>query len=134
MTYRSIAASLALVCVAACDASTGGSDVFITREGATVRFAPGGQDFTVDFRAGARSTDYWCAAGRATQGRFSAAQPIYLVSSPGFPAAQPVSFSVNEPAGGGQPTGLNTISSNQNSVSGTQARSLCSALRNQGRR
>lgn len=120
-------AILGLAILAACG-SPGGSDTFITREGATVVFSPDRESFTVNFRAGFGINDYWCAAGRAAERVAPVTARIYLLSDPGFPRGQSPRFSVVEPAGGGQPTGLATIGGDNRSVASSQARSLCGIL------
>lgn len=116
----------AMIALAACG-SPGGGNSFVTREGASVSFSPDGNSFTVAFRAGARVSDYWCAAGRAAQGRVPPSTRIYLTSQAGFPAGQSPSFSFVEPPGGGQPTGIATIG-NSTSLSASQAQSQCGLL------
>jgi hypothetical protein len=125
--FRPTSLALALLALSACVTSTPtGAKTYVTRESATVIYTSANDPFTVKFKAGYGAPDFWCAAGRfADQQRLSIGQPIYRLTPSPRPQGSPMEFSFVRPAGGGQPTGLNRISSTPDSLSASAARDQC---------
>jgi hypothetical protein len=125
--FRPTSLALAFLALSACVTSTPtGAKTYVTRESATVIYTSANEPFTVKFKAGYGAPDFWCAAGRfANQQRLPISQPIYRLSPSPRPQGAPVQFSFVRPPGGGQPTGLNRISSTPDSLSASAARDQC---------
>jgi hypothetical protein len=125
--FRQTSLLLALIAVSACVTSTPtGAKTFVTRESATVIYTSANDPFTVKFKAGYGAPDFWCAAGRfADKQRLSISQPIYRLTPSPRPQGSGMQFTFVRPAGGGQPTGLNRISSTPDSLTASAARDQC---------
>lgn len=121
---RHLITGAALLAVAACaQPSPDGLNTFITPIGATIKFTSPSEPFEVLPRAGASTSNYWCAAGQAARQVAPASERLYLVQP--ITRGQPAIFSLTEPPGGGQPTGLNTIGGDPNSLSVSAANQQC---------
>jgi hypothetical protein len=132
-----IAVSLvALAALSACDVTdASGRQTFVTRESAVVLHNGVNEPFEVRFKAGYGAPDFWCAAGRfAENQRLPSGTRIYRLTPTPRPQASPVVFTFTPPAGGAQPTGLNRISSNPDSLSSFEARDQCRIVQLRTRR
>jgi hypothetical protein len=119
-----VATFLVLSACATTDSS--GRETFITRESAVVLHNGVNAPFEVKFKAGYGAPDFWCAAGRfADNQSLPVGARIYRITPSPRPQGSGMVFSFAQPAGGGQPTGLNRISSDPDSLSASGARDQC---------
>jgi hypothetical protein len=125
--FRPAAFLASLLALSACVTSdSSGRQTFVTRESAVVLYTNVNEPFEVKFKAGYGAPDFWCAAGRfADQQRLPVSQRIYRLTPSPRPQGAGMTFSFSAPPGGGQPTGLNRISSDPNSLSASDARDQC---------
>jgi len=122
--------ALCAVAVSACATDPQGRSTFVTRENAQVLHNGVAEPFEVRFRAGWGAPDYWCAAGRfADNQRLPLSTRIYRLTPTPRPQGTGMVFSFSPPPGGGQPTGLATISGDPNSLSASSARDQCRTVR-----
>ena len=126
----------ALLALAACDATdASGRQTFVTRESAVVLHNGVSEPFEVRFKAGFGAPDFWCAAGRfAENQRLQGGTRIYRLTPTPRPQGSGMVFTFSPPPGGAQPTGLNRISSNPDSLSTFEARDQCRIVQLRTRR
>lgn len=128
--------AIALVVLSACDTTdASGRQTFVTRESAVVLHNGVGEPFEVRFKAGFGAPDFWCAAGRfADNQRLPGATRIYRLTPTPRPQGSGILFTFSPPPGGAQPTGLNRISANPDSLSAFEARDQCRIVQLRTRR
>lgn len=134
---RGLALSLAaLLTLSACDtADPSGRQTLVTRESAVVLHNGVNEPFEVRFKAGYGAPDFWCAAGRfAENQRLPNGTRIYRLTPTPRPQGSGIVFTFSPPPDGAQPTGLNRISSNPDSLSAFEARDQCRIVQLRTRR
>jgi hypothetical protein len=136
MIRHSALVATLLVLSACATTDSSGRETLITRESAVVLHNGVNDPFEVKFKAGYGAPDFWCAAGRFAENQnLPVGARIYRLTPSPRPQGSGMAFSFAQPPGGGQPTGLNRISSDPDSLSVSNARDQCRIvqLRTRGR-
>lgn len=93
-----------------------------------------GESFTVDYRPGSRTSDYWCAAGDFVIGHLGLRPDtrVFRLTPERARPGQDLRFSVTQAGGAG--TGLVVIGRDDGSLSAATAQQLCENRRRIGNR